>query len=93
VQFPALLSNDAFTDQGTPLRQKDMEKVPAALAGRETDIRSHLCRETREIYVPCNQVAHANPDVELSHPRTCVRGEAETPTREKKTGEEGFNLP
>jgi hypothetical protein len=29
----------------------------------------------------------------LSHPRTCVRGEADTPTREKKTGEKYFNLP
>jgi hypothetical protein len=80
MQFPALPSNDAFTSRGTPLRQKDMEK-------------SHLCRETREIYVPCDQVAHANPDVDLSHPRPCARGEAETPTREKKTGVEGFNLP
>jgi hypothetical protein len=53
---------------------------------------SHLCQETQEIYVPCDQVAHANPDVDLSHPRPCVRGEAETPTREKKTGGKYLNL-
>jgi hypothetical protein len=68
-----------------------MEKVPAALAGRGTDIRSHLCRETRDIYVPCDWATHANPDLNLSHPRHCVRGEAETPTREKKTGGKYFN--
>jgi hypothetical protein len=63
-----------------------MEKVPAVLAGRGTDIRSHLCRETRYIYVPLTAATHANPDLNLSHPGPCERGEAETPTREKKTG-------
>jgi hypothetical protein len=62
------------------------------MAGRGTDIRSHLCRETRKIYLPCNQVGHANPDLDFFHPRTCVRGEAETPTWEKKTGGKDFNL-
>jgi hypothetical protein len=90
MQLTALPSNDTFTGRGTPLQQEDTEKVPAALAGRGTDIRSHLCRETRYIYVPCDQVTHANPNLDLSHPRPCVRGEAETPTREKKTGGKGF---
>jgi hypothetical protein len=85
--------DDAFTGRGTPLRQKRHEKVLAALARRETDKRSHLCRETGENYVPCDQVTHANPGVDLSHPRPFVRDEAETPTREKKTGGEGLNLP
>jgi hypothetical protein len=35
---------------------------------------------------------HANPDLDLSHPRPCVRGEAETPTREKKTEGKDFDL-
>jgi hypothetical protein len=78
MQLPALPSNDTFTGRGTPLRQEDMEKVPAALAGSGTDIRYHLCQETRDIYVTYDQVTHASPDLDLSHPQPSVRGEADT---------------
>jgi hypothetical protein len=91
MQLPVLPSNGTSTGRSTPLRQEDMEKVPAALAGSGRDITCHLCQETRDMCVPCDQVTHAHPDLNLSHPRPCVRGEAETPTREKKTGGEDLN--
>jgi hypothetical protein len=71
---------------------KRHEKVPAALAGCETDTGSHLCLETRYIFVPWAQLEHANPDVDLSHPRPCVRGEAETSTRAKENGARKIKL-
>jgi hypothetical protein len=39
-----------FTSRGTPLRPEDMKKLPAALAGRGTDIRSHLCQGGHDIF-------------------------------------------
>jgi hypothetical protein len=75
-----------FLRIGVRLTGKRHEKVPAALAGGETDIRSHLCRETREIYVPWDQLEHANPDADLSHTRSFVRGEDETFTRARENG-------
>jgi hypothetical protein len=91
MQLPALPIKDTFTGRGTPLQKEDMKKVPAALAGRRMDIRSHLCRGTRDICVPCDQVTHANPKLDLSHPRPYGRGESETPKREKKTGGKDYN--
>jgi hypothetical protein len=80
VQFPAL-PNMTLLRIGVRLSGKRHEKVPAALARWETDTRYHLCRETREISVPWAHLAHANPDVDLSHPLSFVRGEDETFTR------------
>jgi hypothetical protein len=71
---------------GVCLTVKRHEKLPAALAGCEMDTRSHLCRETRENSVPWAQLAHANPDADLSHPRSFVRGEDETFTRATENG-------
>jgi hypothetical protein len=75
-----------FLQIGVRLTGKRHEKVPAALAGREMDIRSHLCRETREIPVPWAQLEHATPEVDLSHSRSFVRGEDETFTRARENG-------
>jgi hypothetical protein len=50
---------------GVRLSAKKHEKVPATLAGGETDIRSHLCRERQENYVPWAQLEHANPDADF----------------------------
>jgi hypothetical protein len=66
---------------GVCLTVKRHEKAPAALAGGETDTRSHLFRETRETSVHWTQLAHANPDADLSHTRSFVQGE-DTPARE-----------
>jgi hypothetical protein len=71
---------------GVHLTAKRNEKVPAALAGGETDTRSHLCRETREISVPWAQLEHANPDADLPHSRSFVRGKDETFTRARENG-------
>jgi hypothetical protein len=75
-----------FLRIGVRLTGKRHEKVPAALAGRETDIRSHLCRDTREISVPWDQLEHANPDAVLSHSPSFVQGEDETFTRARENG-------
>jgi hypothetical protein len=48
----------------------------------------HACNYSQRSYTV---VTHANPDLDFSHPQPCVRGEAETPTREKKTGGKDFN--
>jgi hypothetical protein len=50
-----------------------------------------MSRETRDMCVPCDQVTHANPDLDVYHLRPYVRGEDETPTREKKNGGKDFN--
>jgi hypothetical protein len=47
---------------------------------------SHLCRETRWLSIPWAQLAHANPEMDLSRPRSFVRGEDETSTRAKENG-------
>jgi hypothetical protein len=85
VQFPA---NPKMTllRIGVRITVKRHGKVPAALAGGDTDTMYHLCRETREISVLWDHLAHANPDADLSHPHYFVRGEDKTFTRAKEIG-------
>jgi hypothetical protein len=92
TQLPALPRNDTFYRPGYASPAGRHEKVSAALAGRGTDIRSHLCQGRHDIFAYL-ATGSRMPITTSSCPTydLIVRGEAETSTREKKTGGKDFN--
>jgi hypothetical protein len=92
TQLPALPSNDTFYRPGYASPAGRHEKVPAALAGRGTDIRSHLCRGIHCIFAYLETGSRMPVPTSICTSYDLIlRREAETSTRENKTGEKDFN--